>query len=456
MEVPPTATCHVVALPFPGRGHVNPLLNFCDLLLSNNPDILVTIVLTEEWLGFIGSQAQPRSFRFSTIPNVIPSEVDRAADRFGFITAVMTKMEAPFEQLLDRLEPPPTLLIYDACLYWAVEVGNRRNMAVASFWPMSASYLSLIKHLHLFEQHGHYPINALEVGDKRVDYVPGISSTRLADFPLIDGSLPRQRILQWRLNLLSSMSKSQYLLFPTTYDLEPLAIHVLKSSFTLPIYLIGPAIPYPNLSSSSTSDNHTEKAYFQWLDKQPSCSVLYISQGSFLSVSQAQIDEIAAGLRLSGVRFLWVARKETHKLREICGDKGLVIEWCEQFRVLLHDAIGGFWSHCGWNSTKEGVFAGVPFLTVPIMGDQHLNSKMIMEDWKVGWRVRKDFDPQRLISREEISGLLQKFMDLDDEGGKEMRKRAKDLQRVYQLSIANGGSSQTNINAFIRDITKRG
>ncbi|CAL8160461.1 unnamed protein product [Prunus armeniaca] len=48
--------------------------------------------------------------------------------------------------------------------------------------------------------------------------------------------------------------------------------------------------------------------------------------GSFLSVSSAQMDEIAAGLRESGVRFIWVARGETGRLKEVCGD----MEFSEQ------------------------------------------------------------------------------------------------------------------------------
>ncbi|XP_028804887.1 UDP-glycosyltransferase 87A1-like [Neltuma alba] len=453
MEVPPSVTCHVVAMPYPGRGHINPILNFCNLLLSNDPGILVTVVLTEEWLGLIGSEAQTRNLRFCTIPNVIPSEKDRAVNYLSFFEAAMTVMEAPFEALLHRLEPPPSLIIYDTFLFWVVGVGNRRNIPVASFWPMSASFYSVFQHYHLLEQHGHYPINALEVGDKRVDYFPGISSTCLMDFPLIDGSFHGRRLLQWILKGFSCVPKAQSLLFSTIYELEPEAIHVLQSELSLPIYPIGLLIPYPNLSSSSST---SEETYLQWLDKQASSSVLYISQGSFLSVSNAQIDEIAAGLRLSGVRFLWVELKETRRLREICGDKGLVIEWCDQLRVLLHEAIGGFWCHGGWNSFKEGVFAGVPFLTFPIMADNHFNSKLIGEDWKVGWRVKKDFDPQSLVSRYEIAGLVQKFMALDEEEGKEMRKRVRELQRKFQLSIGEGGSSETNIRAFIGDVIKMG
>ncbi|KAF7833802.1 UDP-glycosyltransferase 87A1-like [Senna tora] len=441
MEVipPPTTACHVVAMPYPGRGHINPVLNFCKLLLSYNSDILVSFVVTEEWLGFIGgSEPKPhRNFRFITIPNVIPSELARAADLFGFFQAVMTKMEAPFEELLHRLEPPPTLIVYDTMMSWVVGVGNRRNISVASFWPMSASFFSVFHHYHLLEENGDYPVNALEMGEKRVDYFPGISPTRLIDFPLSDGSSRCREVLQLLSKSLSCLPKVQYLLFPSTYELEPQAIHVLKSELSLPIYHIGPAISYLTLPSTLSSD----LSYFQWLDNQPNNSVLYISQGSFLSVSNAQIEEIAAGLLQSGVRFFWVARKETSRIKEMmmCGGKntmGLVLEWCDQLRVLLHPAIGGFWSHCGWSSTMEGVFAGVPFLTFPIVMDQQLNSKMIVEDWK----------------RDEIAELVKKFMDLNDD----MRKRVKELRQMCQLSIAKGGSSESNINAFMRDITKRG
>ena len=29
------------------------------------------------------------------------------------------------------------------------------------------------------------------------------------------------------------------------------------------------------------------------------------------------------------------------RLKEMCGDKGLVLQWCDQLRVLQHHAIGG-------------------------------------------------------------------------------------------------------------------
>ncbi|XP_031271762.1 UDP-glycosyltransferase 87A2-like [Pistacia vera] len=121
------------------------------------------------------------------------------------------------------------------------------------------------------------------------------------------------------------------------------------------------------------------------------------------------MDEIAAGSSSGGVRILGVVRGET----------------------------GGFWTDCGWNSIREGVFAGMPFLSFPIGMDQITNSKSIEEDFKIGWRVRKETRRvEILVKRDAIMELLRKFVDMESIEVKEMRKRAKNLQELYENAIA--------------------
>ncbi|OIW14308.1 hypothetical protein TanjilG_21448 [Lupinus angustifolius] len=432
-------TNHILVVPYPSLGHINPMINLCKLLLSNNSNIFITFVVTENWLRSISSEPKPHNLRFCSIPNVVP-ELNRSADNFlSVIEVVLTKMEAPLEELLDRLEPPPNVIIYDGFLFWVVGVGYQKNIPVAAFWTTSTSEF-WVQCFHIFQEYKHCPQKLLgeENGEKLVDYVPGISWIRKADIPLLDEN--SKEILHWAMKV---------------YELEHHVIDALKARLSMPIYTIGPNIPYFSFEDNANSINATngsDHSYLEWLDSQPCNSVLYISFGSFLSVSSAQMDEIVAALRDSDVRFLWAARGGSSKLKEICGKKGMVLAWCDQLKVLLHPSVGGYWTHCGWNSTMEGVFAGVPFLTFPLVMDQPLISKLIVEDWKVGWRVKKEDKLGSLVMRDEIVVLLRKFMNLGSDEGRDMRKRAKELHHISQLAIAKGGSSETNVKAFLKNI----
>ncbi|XWS74397.1 hypothetical protein CRYUN_Cryun02cG0211800 [Craigia yunnanensis] len=448
----PTAVCHVLAVPFPSRGHINPMMNLCKSFLSKNNDILVTFVVSEEWFGFISSEPKPDNIRFGTIPNDFTSELDRSGNYSpDFFEEVLRNMEAPLEQLIDRLEPPVTTIIYDTYLTFAVRVGNRRGIPLASFWTMSALVYSVFHHFDLLVQNRHFPMNLLEQREKLVDCIPGVSSIRKVDLPtcLYGKGLD---VLHRGLEAVSGVSKVQYLLLVSVYELESQIINALKEKISTPIYHIGPPVPYFKLEDNSAV-NPSDNSYFQWLDLQPPSSVLYVSQGSLHSATSAQLDEIAAGLRISGIRYFWVARKETPRFKDECGEMGLIVPWCDQLRVLCHPSIGGFWSHCGWNSTSEAIYAGVPMLTFPIYWDQTPNSKQIVEDWEIGWRVKNKLEAESLVPREEIAGIIRRFMDLGSEEGKEMRRRAKKLSVICRKAVQKGGSSDTNLQAFVHDIS---
>ncbi|KAG2672991.1 hypothetical protein I3760_13G068500 [Carya illinoinensis] len=454
-DAKPSPVCHVVAMPFPGRGHINPMMNLCKLLSSNQPNLLISFVVTEEWLGYIGSDTKPDNIRFTSIPDgVVPPERLKAADFPGFYEATMTKMEAPFEELLDRLEPPVDTILGDVELLWVIGVGNRRNIAVASLWTMPATFFSMLHHYHVFVRNRQLPVDFMELRDEHMD-IPGLSSTQAADLRTVFHGND-QRVLQLAMECISRISKAQYLLFTSVYDLEPQAIDSLNAAFNFPVYPIGPAIPYLEFEDkSSITSSHNDPKYLQWLDSQPSGSVLYISLGSFLSVSGAQMDEIAAGLHDSNVQFLWVARGEASRLNGSCGDKGLVVPWCDQMKVLCHSSIGGFWTHCGWNSILEAVYAGVPMLTFPLFLDQVPNSRLIVEDWKIGWRVKgSEVGSEILVTRQEISELMQRFVSPESGEGKELRARARELKDICHKAIIEGGSSRTNLDSFMKSISQ--
>lgn len=137
----------------------------------------------------------------------------------------------------------------------------------------------------------------LERGHEHVDYIPGLPTTTLADLPTIftgNGTIVYQKALK----CVSRVAKAQYLLFTSVYNLESQVIDALKPQFPFPIYTVGPSIPYFHLSNNNGDSNAN---YISWLNSQPKESVLYVSLGSFLSVSSTQMDEIVAGIRNSAV-----------------------------------------------------------------------------------------------------------------------------------------------------------
>ncbi|KAJ6830646.1 putative UDP-glycosyltransferase 87A2 isoform X1 [Iris pallida] len=462
-----TKCCHFVAVPFPGRGHVNAMMSLCRIIASKSTTtapILITYVVTDEWLGFLLSELHPLppNVRLASIPNVIPSELGRAKHYEGFIDAVLTKMPEAVERLLDRLEPRISGLVADTYLPWAVAAGSRRGVPVHSLFPLAASIFSAMYEFDrlaaaVAAADGRVAVNGEGKADEPLaKYIQGHAPLKLADFRSV---LAAGKPLELALQALSTVRKADSVLFTSFYELEARVFDALRTNVPVPVYPVGPSIPYMLLDEKRVVVEPGGSAapdYVEWLDSQPDGSVLYVSLGSFLSVSGAQMDEIAMGLSLSKTRFLWVARSESSRLRETVGDAGLIVPWCDQLRVLGHASVGGFLTHCGWNSTLEGVFSGLPMLTFPIFGDQPIDSRLIVDEWKIGLNLRGGVGMEEgggvvVVGREEIARVVKRVMDLEGDESKAMRRRAAELREAARRAVEAGGSSSTNLDCFIRD-----
>ncbi|PKU77367.1 UDP-glycosyltransferase 87A1 [Dendrobium catenatum] len=449
-----TTTLHVIAVPYPGRGHVNPMLILSRLLAARlPPPAVVTVVLTEEWLSLVGGPAAaPPGVRFHTLPNVIPSENGRAADIVKFMEAVYTKLEEPFEKLLDELDTPATAIVADTYLPWVVDVGKRRGVPVCSLYTMSASFFSAL--LNYDRLPGETELAKAE-GELLSKYIPGHGSIRLSD---LSSFQCLHKPLELALQAVSKSTEAQCLLFTSAYELEPHIISSLRSQLSSQVLPIGPIIPYLTLQQTNlktpSHDDDDDDDCLTFLNSQPQSSVLYVSLGSFLPVSRSQMDEIAFGLQESNVKFLWVARDESSRLREMIvgggGDSnGMVVTWCDQLKVLCHPSIGGFLTHCGWNSTMEGIFAGVPMLIFPIVVDQPPNGRLVVDEWEAGVWLREDAKSVEVVGRKKVAELVKRVMDLEGDESREMRKRVVMLREACRSAVEEGGSSTVNLNDFV-------
>jgi UDP:flavonoid glycosyltransferase YjiC (YdhE family) len=191
----------------------------------------------------------------------------------------------------------------------------------------------------------------------------------------------------------------------------------------------------------------------EWLDAQLERSVVYLSFGSLLAYTKRQAEEILHGLQSHGQPYLWVVRKEGRAeevdscLREAKADsKGMVVEWCDQQKVLSHPSVGCFVTHCGWNSTLEAVVSGVPMLAVPSWSDQPMNAYLVEEEWRVG--VRAERDAEGVLTRDELASRLELLMGGSERSG-QIRANAQSLKERAQEAVATHGPLERSLRSFI-------
>ncbi|CAN0912382.1 UDP-glycosyltransferase 75C1 [Linum grandiflorum] len=158
-------------------------------------------------------------------------------------------------------------------------------------------------------------------------------------------------------------------------------------------------------------------------------------------ISRRQKEEMGKGLLSSNRPFLWVMRKEYEK--EGNGEEA------EEGEVLSHEAVGCFVTHCGWNSTLEGMCLGVPLVAFPQWSDQMTNAKLVEDVWKIG----KLESEEAVVEGDEIRRCLDLVMGEGGQVGEQVRKNANKWKQLAKDAMREGGSSHSNLQAFVNEVT---
>lgn len=182
--------------------------------------------------------------------------------------------------------------------------------------------------------------------------------------------------------------------------------------------------------------------------------VLYVAFGTQAEIPPAQLVEIGIGLERSGVDFLWVVRGKEVELGDGFEERGMVVrEWVEQREILEHEIVKGFLSHCGWNSVLESICAEVPILAWPMIAEQQLNAKMVVEELGIGLRVEEDGRVGGVVGRERVREMVRELMV--GERGKEVGKKVKELGEKAKRCVEEGGSSWCSLGLMLDEVCKK-
>ncbi|WVZ15695.1 hypothetical protein V8G54_013261 [Vigna mungo] len=479
MSNPAERKPHAVLIPFPSQGHINPFFTLAKLLHLRG--FHITFVHTEyNYKRLLNSKALKAlhvlpDFHFQTIPDGLPLTDDAAnvtQDPLSLCKSVRENFLLPFRQILAKLNdsaiagliPPVTGLVSDFSLTFTTQVAQELALPILVFSPASATCLVSVMNLRTLSDKGLIPLkdeSYLTNGylDTKVDLIPGLKNFRLKDLPdFIRTTDPNNFMLNYMIDMADNMLKASTIVINTSDELESEALKAL-SSILPSVFPIGPfpsflnQSPESHLESLGSSLWKEDTECLEWLKSKECNSVLYVNFGSITIMTPEQLLEFAWGLANSKRPFLWIIRPDlviggsmilSSEFLNDVSDRGLIASWCPQEQVLNHPSIGGFLTHCGWNSTIESVCAGVPMLCWPVSADQPTNCRSICSEWGIGIEIDTD------VKRKEVEKNVNELML--GEKGKEMRQKVMQLRKKVEEEIRSFGLSYMNLDKVTSEV----
>ncbi|WZZ48417.1 hypothetical protein YC2023_048524 [Brassica napus] len=447
---------HVLAVPYPTQGHITPIRQFCKRLTSKG--LKTTLALTT----FIFNSIKPDPSGPISIATISDGYdlhgFDSSASIHDYLQDFKTFGSKTIGDIIRKHQTsdnPITCIVYDAFMPWALDVAREFGLAASVFFTQSCAvnyvyYLSYVNH------------GSLKLP---IDDLPFLELQDLPSFFSVCGSYPAyfEMVLQQFTNFEKEFTNFKEADFVLVNSYKELDIHEEELlSNVCPVLTIGPTVPSMYLDQQIKLDTDNDLNLFDskeaafctaWLNTRPQGSVVYIAFGSMAQLSSVQMEELASAVR--SFSYLWVVRASEESklpsgfLESVDKDKCLVLRWSPQLEVLSNKAVGCFMTHCGWNSTMEGLTLGVPMVAMPQWTDQPMNAKYIQDVWKVGVRVKAEKETG-VAMREEIEFSIKAVME--GEKSKDMKKNARKWRDLAVKSLSEGGSTDININIFASKI----
>ncbi|XP_024024627.1 UDP-glycosyltransferase 74E2 isoform X2 [Morus notabilis] len=448
---------HILVIPYPVQGHINPMLQFSKRLASKNRRLIRITLLATESISNIQDSSSSSSDHISNVHiHNLPDPPKELHEKFGNIDAYLHHLKAAVSHslpdIIHKNRDETEVVIYDSILTWALDVAREFDLQAAPFFTQSCSNLAI--YYHLYQATISIPLLEPAVS---LPSLPRFQINDMPSFISVPGSYPD--ILKTIFDGFPHFHQVKWI-FCNTFDmLEEEVVSWAASQW--PVKNIGPTIPSMYLDKRLQDDKDYGLSLFKpeaetcrkWLDSKDDKSVVYVAFGSLAALGEDQMEAIARGLKRSNRHFLWVVREtELKKLpsnfMEGTVEKGLVVTWSHQLEVLAHKAVGCFVTHCSWNSTTEALSLGVPMVAIPQWSDQPTNAKFVMDVWRVGLRAK--VDQRGLITSEEIELCIREVME--GERGLEIKRNSEKWKQLAKAAVDEGGSSDKNIEDFVADL----
>nr|QDM38901.1 UDP-glycosyltransferase UGT73B28 [Glycyrrhiza uralensis] len=471
---------HMFFFPMLAHGHMIPMVDMAKLFAAKG--VKATIITTPLNAAFIsktikraktsGHGIHIQTIEFPCAEAGLPIGCENAdsipsPEYFPAFFVATGLLQEPFEQLI--LEHRPDCVVADIFLPWVTDSSAKFGIPRLVFHGTSFFSLCAGECMRLYEPQKNVSSDSEPFV---IPNLPGeVKMTRMQTAP------PPEKEETVTVRVMKEAKESEQrsygVVVNSFYELEKAYADHYRNVLGRRAWHIGPlslcnrdAEEKANRGKEASIDEHQ---CLKWLDAKKPNSVVYICFGSVANFPDSQLRDIAMGLEASGHQFIWVVRKKGKKdgeeeegswlpegFEERMEGKGLIIRgWAPQVLILEHEAIGAFVTHCGWNSTLEGVVAGVPMVTWPVFAEQFYNEKLATEVLKIGVPVgvKKYVRPMGVgdsIKWDAVEKAVKRIME--GEEAEEMRNRAKVFSQLARRAVEVGGSSYSDLDALIEEL----
>ncbi|CAI9304199.1 unnamed protein product [Lactuca saligna] len=461
---------HVVFLPFFASSHTIPLVHAARLFAAQG--VRSTIITTvHNALIFKSSvdrdisagfpiAVQTLNFPASEVGLPVGIENINDATNIEMASAVyrgMMMLRTSMEQLIRSLAAD--CIFSDMFFPWTADLNIPRLL----FYPSCFLYHSIFHSLKVHKPHEKVESESESFVVPNLPDKITMKRSQVSDFFKL--KTPMGEIMEM---IKQSEKRSYGLVHNTFYEIEPDYVDHFKKIKGMKIWHIGPLFQYfirKDLSGGGTSEKHSS---LKWLDSQKPKSVIYVCFGSMVKFPEAQFTEIALALEESKQPFIWVVRKKVGD-EEIGGmpegfqerikreNKGLIMtEWAPQVEILQHPAVGGFLSHCGWNSVLEAIVSGVPMMTWPLYAEHFYNEKLV-ELLGIGvgvgadvWNSGSDITSPIIGKRNIVDAI--EILTGGSAMAQSIRRSSKEVAMKAKHVVEEGGSSHNDLMALIEEL----
>ncbi|CAN6178437.1 unnamed protein product [Urochloa humidicola] len=461
---------HVLVVPYPAQGHMQPLLHLASLLAARG--LRITVAATPATAHLLAPllAAHPSSVRPLTFPSAAGHDTSGPTSVGADFHALAAALRAPLGEWLrsrarsdsDSSDGRVVAVISDFFCGWtqplAVEAGVPRLVFAPSGALATAATHSLFRRKPRPPPEGDAARRGFAVSFPDLPGAPAFPWPQISRMyrSYAEGGGEHAEAIKdnflWNLESTAFVCNTCQPLEGKYLDAQPLEDLAGKR-----VWAVGPVAPPPE---STGGDDPAGDGVTAWLDAFPDASVAYVSFGTMMTPPPAHAAALAAALERSGTPFVWAAAETTlpdgFEARAAAASgtgTGLVLRgWAPQVAVLRHRTVGCFVTHCGWNSVMEAAAAGVPMLAWPMAADQFFNARLVVEEARVA--VAASWGGFGAVP--DAEDLVRALGEVVGEGGAGVRARAKEVAVMLAEAVGEGGSARRELDELVQEMRELG